>query len=447
MNGFERFLATVLNPGDRFSAGGGTRLAAAAEPSGPAPMLARAGSDDQQLGVFPTAPQMQPQQTPPVSNVPAGGGAPPSPAPSPRQPRQRAGGGFGDFVGSIFAPRRTARNQTVEWLQGQGMDEGTATLMAGNKQALQQYLLDRSQGSRPEYDFMNVDGTLVRTDARTGQAVPVGQFGQDGNDFDEYGFPKTGAISQKIRAYKMQGYDDQQAIGLATGRYSPSLNPQTGERVLIDVADQRIIPLQQPDRGAQGRAETRGGSGGGGRESLYEIAPLATGIGTSVRELSSSTAGQLPGAVGEAMTAEETSSAVSRFDLFRRNIIQSLALNPRFPIAEQRTLENLVPHGTFTSGEQLRTRLTELDRYLTGLERHLAGQIDNPSTPVDKRNDYSSQLSAIRQARSQIGAPQGGGASGNGAALPEGVTEEDLQFTMEKHGLSREEVLERLNAR
>jgi NACalpha-BTF3-like transcription factor len=28
--------------------------------------------------------------------------------------------------------------------------------------------------------------------------------------------------------------------------------------------------------------------------------------------------------------------------------------------------------------------------------------------------------------------------------LPEGVTEEDINFTMQKHGLSREEVLQRL---
>lgn len=32
-------------------------------------------------------------------------------------------------------------------------------------------------------------------------------------------------------------------------------------------------------------------------------------------------------------------------------------------------------------------------------------------------------------------------------SLPEGVTEEDMQFTMEKHGLTRAEVLERLNAK
>lgn len=80
------------------------------------------------------------------------------PAPmQPQQPLSRSGvseapsgGGIGSFLGNIFSPGAAGRNQTVQWLQSQGMDEGMATLMAGNKGALQNYLLDRTKGADPK---------------------------------------------------------------------------------------------------------------------------------------------------------------------------------------------------------------------------------------------------------------------------------------------------------
>ena len=62
----------------------------------------------------------------------------------------QSGGGIGNFLGNIFNPSGAQRNQTVQWLQSQGMDEGTATLIAGNKNALQSYLLDRTKGTDPK---------------------------------------------------------------------------------------------------------------------------------------------------------------------------------------------------------------------------------------------------------------------------------------------------------
>lgn len=85
----------------------------------------------------------------------------PSPAPMPQSapasPQGGNGGGLGDFLGGLLMPQRAGRNRTVSWLQQQGLDEGTATLLAGNKSALQQYLLQRSQGQKP----IEVNGRLV----------------------------------------------------------------------------------------------------------------------------------------------------------------------------------------------------------------------------------------------------------------------------------------------
>lgn len=80
----------------------------------------------------------------------------PSPAPMPQSapasPQGGNGGGLGDFLGGLIAPQRAGRNRTVSWLQQQGLDEGTATLLAGNKGALQKYLIDRSMGNASEFD-------------------------------------------------------------------------------------------------------------------------------------------------------------------------------------------------------------------------------------------------------------------------------------------------------
>lgn len=114
-------------------------------------------------------PQMAPQAQPMPQNAPQ---AAPAPA-----------GGFGDAIGGILqnviAPQGAQRNQTVQWLQQQGMDPGTATLMAGNKQALQQYLLRRSQGVDPldrQYKEAQIANIQSQIDERTNPSVRD-QFG------------------------------------------------------------------------------------------------------------------------------------------------------------------------------------------------------------------------------------------------------------------------------
>lgn len=112
----------------------------------------------------PQMPQQTPQQAQPQPATPPQlkQGAP-DPQNAPRRAPEANGGGFGgigDFLQSIIAPQSAKKNVTMGWLQRQGLDQGTATLLAGNKQALQQYLLQRSQGKKP----IEVNGRLVDPD-------------------------------------------------------------------------------------------------------------------------------------------------------------------------------------------------------------------------------------------------------------------------------------------
>lgn len=106
-------------------------------------------------------PPQRPQQAQPQPATPPQlrQGAP-APESAPQRAPEANGGGFGgigDFLQNIIAPQSAKKNVTVGWLQKQGLDQGPATLLAGNKPALQQYLLSRSQGQKP----IEVNGRLV----------------------------------------------------------------------------------------------------------------------------------------------------------------------------------------------------------------------------------------------------------------------------------------------
>ncbi|TGV26332.1 hypothetical protein [Mesorhizobium sp. M4B.F.Ca.ET.143.01.1.1] len=88
-----------------------------------------------------------PQQAPQAQPMPQGA---PQAAPA-------SNGGSLGILGDIFAPKASARNRTVGWLQSQGLDPGTATVLASDKGALRSYILARSQGQKP----IEINGRLV----------------------------------------------------------------------------------------------------------------------------------------------------------------------------------------------------------------------------------------------------------------------------------------------
>ncbi|WP_292210669.1 hypothetical protein [Mesorhizobium sp.] len=143
---FQEILASILNP----NAGQQNQLSMAGAPAQVGdhanPALLR-----QRL-----APQM-PQQAPQHAFAPPQGQPMPQAAPQ-AAPEASGGsfgglGGIGGFISNLLNPQAAQRNHTIGWLQKQGLDEGTATLLAGSKPALQQYLLQRTKGGgETEFD-------------------------------------------------------------------------------------------------------------------------------------------------------------------------------------------------------------------------------------------------------------------------------------------------------
>lgn len=215
MNAFEQFLASILNPGGRFSAGGMNRLASAGSLPPGATELGMPATPEQvaAAGPFPAASPM-PQEGTASAFAPVQA---PQPAPMPqRASAAPSGGGVGDFFANMFDGGASRdRNQTVEWLVQHGESPARAQLIVRDPATLQQYLLQKTQGSQPEYDFMNVDGTLVRMDKRSGTIAPMGQFGSPDDDlpasYQEYQLAKKDGFEGSYTDWKTMGVRDQNA--------------------------------------------------------------------------------------------------------------------------------------------------------------------------------------------------------------------------------------------
>lgn len=275
------------------------------------------------------------------------------------------------------------------------------------------YVADR-KAQKPNYMSVG-DGYVFDENTREFIASPAAGSKEK---LDQFGLPRSGSISQKAQALRAQGFDEQTALGIASGRYNVSVNPVNGERVLIDVANQQIVPLKQPDTGAQQTLQA-GQSASSQGKTLYDMVEQGTGVGSSLKTGASNTLGQIPGPLGDMLTFEPELEAQQAFRLFQRDLIRSLSLNPRFPVEEQKRIAALVPSGPLTSPEALRVNLEQLDQELARVEQQAMAGMNDPSSPVDQRQADIATLRGVRAARARLGIPQDSGPAPMGGNMPE----------------------------
>lgn len=320
----------------------------------------------------------------------------------------------GFMQGRESSKERKNLNRTVQWLQSVNPDLAQAVEM-GALSPGDAYKMEweRRQKVRTPQDPYSTIGKL-QADLNAGR-ISQEQYQQaasgigDGSDLDELGFPASGSISQRRRALEAQGIDRNTALGIASGRYNVSVNPANGERVIIDVATGELRPLQQPDYAGQVEApQTAQGQPQSPEGGLYEQAGQATGLDSTLGNIMSNTVGQFWGAVGEAGTFPGIVQAGQEFELFKRDLIRSLSLNPRFPVAEQKRIENLLPRGALTSDGTLKSALRSLDAELARIERDLTSAMSNPNTPVAQRQADMQTLRGVQAARARLGVPETG---------------------------------------
>lgn len=134
-------LAQLLNPNGSQSILGAPAQAVG-DHNNPALLQAQMAQFSQppQVQQPPQMAQQAPQQPQMPPQAPQG-----QPAPQPA-PQASPVAGAGDFLTNLFAPKMAAKTRTVGWLQEQGLDPGTATVLASDKGALRTYMLQRAKG-------------------------------------------------------------------------------------------------------------------------------------------------------------------------------------------------------------------------------------------------------------------------------------------------------------
>jgi hypothetical protein len=214
------------------------------------------------------------------------------------------------------------------------------------------------------------------------------------------------AIVARIDQLMQSGVDENTARGIATNRLRITTNPITGERAIIDMAT--------------GQPYDYGGGAGAGAEvpppppqvppeSLYDQAGEATGVVPGLKALSTDTLGQLPDwAGGGLFQFPDTVEAQQTLTVATNDLIRSLSVNPRFPVAEmERIMREIgIAPGMTTSETGMQSRMTALDKYLRNrmeFERQAAA---DPNLPADQRQIAIASARNINQFLGLLQVPQ-----------------------------------------
>lgn len=235
------------------------------------------------------------------------------------------------------------------------------------------------------------------------------------------GSAKPSAIEQKIALLEETGIPREIAVGIAAGRYTVTQNPETGEKAIVDKGTQEAIPLEtifgQPGPATAGTGGGQGApvvdvqSGGAGEQpeqvtSLWDLADEAAGAVNAVRRGLAGTAGQLPGPAGEVFANREAVGADQAFRTSQNELIRTMTLNPRFPVAEvDRVMKMFPAPGAFNSASEIRERMRMLDRYLAEREAIDMGFLNDPTIPLGEKQQIRQALRAAQAFRARMGVP------------------------------------------
>lgn len=160
--------------------------------------------------------QAQQQQPPPqqqafAQQAPQGQPMPQNAQQAAPQPQGGGLGAIGGILQNIIAPQSAQKNQTVGWLTKQGLDPGTATVLASDKGALRSYILQRSQGKASEFDQRAAAAAQYGIDPMTPEGksfILTGKLGEDApkqtSDMQEYELAKTQGFKGTFFDYQVK---------------------------------------------------------------------------------------------------------------------------------------------------------------------------------------------------------------------------------------------------
>lgn len=209
-------------------------------------------------------------------------------------------------------------------------------------------------------------------------------------------------IQDAMQLYKM---DRGTAAAFVDGYIKQDINEYTGNVVRQNILPEGSISL--PGYGPATEIPITGGMSDvpppapPPGESLYDIAPVATGIGPTTQDLLAKTVTLFGGSADMEPTA-----AIQTMNTSIQDMVRALSINPRFPVAEQERIIreiNLKP-GLLTSPETLRSRMASIAKSLELRAAQAERDANDPSLSRSIRQAQSDNAVMIRNFLPKLGA-------------------------------------------
>lgn len=319
----------------------------------------------QRLAQPPQMAQQAPQRPLPPPQAPQGQ---PMPQNAPQGAPEANGGGFGGLGGilqNIIAPQAAQKNKTVGWLTSQGLDQGTATVLASDKGALRSYIMQKSKGAGPtEFDQ---------------RAAAAQQYGLDPNTPEGRNFILSGSIDKPEGAKQtsdMQEYNlaVQQGFDGSFFDYQVKMKEAGRNQVNIDTGAKLPTGFMWNDPNDQNKG----------------VHPIEGGPATQIPT-------EAAGRIGLA------DSFLDNFDTIRKNVASGQVTGP---IDRARAGNDSSYPGAETY-RQIQTGVDSLQRMLTGAGmpqseaaayafRYLPTYTDDANSMVTKLDRLKGELTSVK---------------------------------------------------
>jgi hypothetical protein len=215
---------------------------------------------------------------------------------------------------------------------------------------------------------------------------------------------KDTAAEQKIERLMVLGFNRLDAIAVVDGVKRIETDPVTGRLYIVDMQSGQATPVREvADKPQAPLPELTPG------DSLYEIGQKVTGIGPSLLAATQRVVGlgsQALGLDGKIPGSEEVIAGRQYIDASMQELVRSLSINPRFPVAEMERIRkevNISP-STFMDPETLGSRMRGIDKSLRARLVSEERAAYNQSLPAQDRANALAAADNIRRFLNILGA-------------------------------------------
>lgn len=255
---------------------------------------------------------------------------------------------------------------------------------------------DRYLAEPPKKDKPSISYAV---DKRTGKVVTV----TDQQRLDE---PETyGPVTEKS-TYDKSFERIKKQLRIENPEWSETKLNQEADKAARKVTTERVRPeLSTPEQASQPSGKTL--------FQLIETTPQLTGVIPGVKSAIES----VLATTGAEIEDPEVAQARQTFRLAKNNLIRTLSVNPRFPVAEmQRLLGDIdIQPGILTSANQIKNRLISLDKFLNNEKSILINNLNIKGLSDTAMDNFLQQINAIDSFKNIMGVPkETGGTDGTG---------------------------------